>query len=63
MNHLLVVDDSLVDRSIAGKVLMAGTTHQVEYSSNGLEALEHLEARLPLAVVTDMVKLARHTDE
>jgi CheY-like chemotaxis protein/anti-sigma regulatory factor (Ser/Thr protein kinase) len=54
MNHLLVVDDSLVDRAIAGEVLSAGTSHQVEYSSNGLEALEHLEARLPLAVVTDM---------
>jgi CheY-like chemotaxis protein/anti-sigma regulatory factor (Ser/Thr protein kinase) len=54
MNHLLVVDDSLVDRAIAGKLLAAGTNHQVEYSSNGLEALEHLEARLPLAVITDM---------
>lgn len=54
MNHLLVVDDSLVDRTVAGELLLAGTNQQVEYSSNGLEALEHLEARIPLAVITDM---------
>ncbi len=54
MSYLLVVDDSLVDRQLAGRLLESRTEYHVEYASNGLEALEVLEARLPLAVVTDL---------
>jgi CheY-like chemotaxis protein len=54
MNYLLVVDDSLVDRQVVGGLLQRKTEHHVEYASNGLEALELLEARLPLAMVTDL---------
>ncbi len=55
MSYLLVVDDSLVDRQLAGRLLESRTKHHVEYASNGLEALEVLEARLPLAIVTDLL--------
>jgi len=54
MSYLLVVDDSLVDRQLAGRLLESRTEHHVEYASNGLDALEVLESRLPLAVVTDL---------
>lgn len=54
MNFVLVVDDSLVDRTLAGHLLERHAGFHVEYASNGIEALELLEARLPLAVVTDI---------
>jgi len=54
MNHLLVVDDSLVDCRLVGGLLERHTKYHVEYAYNGFEALELLEARLPLAVVTDL---------
>ncbi len=54
MSHFLVVDDSAVDRTLAGGLLEQYTKHHVEYASNGVEALELLEARLPLAVLTDL---------
>jgi CheY-like chemotaxis protein/anti-sigma regulatory factor (Ser/Thr protein kinase) len=54
VNYVLVVDDSLVDRRLAGHLLEDHSDFHVEYASNGLEALELLEARLPLAIVTDL---------
>jgi CheY-like chemotaxis protein len=54
MNHILVVDDSAMDRTLAASLLEKQTSHPVEFASNGVEALEHMEARLPLAVVTDL---------
>jgi CheY-like chemotaxis protein len=54
MNFVLVVDDSAVDRSMAGHLLAGHPEFHVEYASNGIEALELLEARLPLAVITDI---------
>jgi CheY-like chemotaxis protein/anti-sigma regulatory factor (Ser/Thr protein kinase) len=54
MNHILVVDDSGIDSKLASRLLERGTGLFIEYASNGLEALEHLDARLPLAVVTDL---------
>ena len=54
MNFVLVVDDSSVDRSLAGHLLAGHPEFHVEYASNGIEALELLEARLPLAVITDI---------
>jgi CheY-like chemotaxis protein len=54
MNFVLVVDDSSVDRALAGHLLEGHPEFHVEYASNGIEALELLEARLPLAVITDL---------
>lgn len=54
MNYVLVVDDSLVDRRLAARLLEGHAEYHVEHASNGLEALELMEARLPLAVVTDL---------
>jgi CheY-like chemotaxis protein/anti-sigma regulatory factor (Ser/Thr protein kinase) len=54
MSHILVVDDSPVDRTLAGQLLESKSEYHVAYASDGSEALEHMEARLPLAVVTDL---------
>ncbi len=54
MNYLLVVDDSQLDRSLAGGLLRKRFAHHVQFAANGLEALEQIEAQLPLAVITDM---------
>ena len=54
MSHLLVVDDSPIDRAIVGKLLSTRTSHFIEFASDGIQALEHMDARLPLAVVTDL---------
>ncbi len=55
MTHILVVDDSEMDRRLAGKLLARDGRFHVEFASNGLEALEHLEERTPLAIVTDLL--------
>ena len=55
MTHVLVVDDSEMDRQLAGKLLERNGRFHVEFASNGLEALEHLDERIPLAIVTDLL--------
>jgi len=55
MTHVLVVDDSEVDRQLAGKLLERNGRFHVEFASNGLEAIEHLDERIPLAIVTDLL--------
>jgi len=54
VSHILVVDDSSADRVLAGELLKRKTTYAVEYASDGIQALEHVEAKLPLAIVTDL---------
>ncbi len=54
MNYVLIVDDSAVDRQLSGGLLERIGRFEVEYASDGADALEHLEDRLPLAVVTDL---------
>lgn len=54
MSYVLVVDDSLMDRQLAGRLLESESRYHVEYASDGLEALELVESKLPLAMVTDM---------
>lgn len=54
MSKILVVDDSLVDRQVVGTLLRRGTDYHVEYASNGIEAMELIDASLPLAIVTDL---------
>lgn len=55
MNYLLVVDDSQVDRQLAKGLLQRRFDYRIENASNGWEALEHIEANLPLAVITDLL--------
>ena len=54
MNYLLVVDDSPAARYRVSSLLKKRFTHQIEFAANGFEALEQIEAHLPLAVITDM---------
>lgn len=54
MNYLLVVDDSQIDRYLVGSLLRKRFALQVVFAANGLEALEQIKERLPLAVITDM---------
>ncbi len=54
MSHVLVVDDSELDRRLAGALLESGTGRFVRYASDGLEALEQMEASLPVLVVSDL---------
>lgn len=54
MNFILIVDDSAMDRQVAGSLLEKTGRYQVEFAADGLEALEHLERHVPLAVITDL---------
>ena len=54
MTYFLIVNDSPVDRRLAGQLLERETHQAVEYASNGVNALELLERKLPLVVVTDL---------
>jgi len=54
MNYLLVVDDSAVDRQLASRFLERRFNYQIEFASTGWEAVEQLESKLPLAVITDL---------
>ncbi len=54
MSHLLVVDDSGVDRILAGQLLAKNSEWTVAFASNGKEAVEHFEQQLPDLVVTDL---------
>jgi CheY-like chemotaxis protein len=54
MNHLLIVDDNPIDREMVRGILSQDRNYHVEFASNGLEALEHVEQSTPLAVVTDL---------
>ena len=54
MNYLLVVDDSPIDRQLVRSLLERRLTYQVEFASNGWEALEQIESQLPLAIITDL---------
>src|SRR5262249_1712877 len=54
MHHILVVDDNPIDRELARSVLEKRVGFHVEFAANGIEAVEHLEATTPLAIVTDL---------
>lgn len=51
---ILVVDDSPIDRRIAGSILSREGTLSVVYATDGREALEVIERERPSVVVTDM---------
>ena len=54
MALVLVVDDSGVDRRLAGGILEKHGGLIVEYACNGTEALERIENHMPEAVLTDL---------
>lgn len=54
MANVLVVDDSLTDRRLAGGLLGRNADWQIHYAANGRDALEQIELHLPDLVVTDL---------
>jgi CheY-like chemotaxis protein len=54
MTRVLVVDDSVVDRRLAGGLLEKQPDIEVHFASNGKEALEEFRRRVPDIVVTDL---------
>ena len=54
MSTVLIVDDTAVDRRLAGGLLSRNPNIEVCYAENGLEALEVIKSRLPDLVVTDL---------
>lgn len=54
MPTVLVVDDTAVDRRLAGGLLEKGPGLEVAYAENGEEALSMIEQDSPLLVVTDL---------
>ncbi|MDG2380662.1 MAG: response regulator [Pirellulaceae bacterium] len=54
MAYVLIVDDSEVDRLMAGKFVETGN-HETEVAVNGRDALEKMSKRLPDLVLTDLV--------
>ena len=55
MTTILVVDDSAMDRRIAGGLLESEPDCQVLYAEDGAVALKSVDENLPDVVVTDMV--------
>ncbi|MEX0586019.1 MAG: response regulator [Pirellulales bacterium] len=55
MTNILVVDDALVDRRMAGSVLGKDPAIQVEFANNGVEAIAKIEQAAPDLVVTDLM--------
>lgn len=54
MPSVLVVDDSLVDRRLAGGLLRGREGWTIYYAADGREALDEIELHLPDLVVTDL---------
>ncbi len=52
--RVLVVDDSAIDRRLAGGIVESSDGLTVLYAGDGLEALALLEREAPAAVVTDL---------
>jgi CheY-like chemotaxis protein/anti-sigma regulatory factor (Ser/Thr protein kinase) len=55
MPNILVVDDSVVDRRIAGRFLEEDPDMQMDYASHGVEALARMQQRVPDLVLTDLM--------
>ena len=54
MPTVLVVDDLLADRRIAGGLLQQDESLTIVFAKNGIEALEEIELHVPDLVVTDL---------
>ncbi|MBI2481725.1 MAG: response regulator [Planctomycetia bacterium] len=55
MDHILVVDDSRVERCSAGTLLMQRSDTRITFAANGKEALRKIRDSQPHLVVTDLV--------
>ena len=54
MTRVLVVDDSAIDRHLAGRLLEKLGDVEVFYAEDGVRGLEQVEAHVPDLVLTDM---------
>src|SRR5262245_29548019 len=54
-NTVLIVDDSSMDRHLAGAIVQKMGGWQATFAGNGIEALEMLEKQRPDIVLTDML--------
>ncbi|MDZ4688707.1 MAG: ATP-binding protein [Planctomycetaceae bacterium] len=54
MTTVLVVDDSLTDRKLAGGLLTRHAGWDVQYATDGRDALDQIELHVPDLVVTDL---------
>ncbi len=54
MANVLVVDDSAMDRGLAGRLLERGGDFTVTYASNGREAIDEIQMAAPDLVVSDL---------
>ena len=54
MAHILVVDDSAVDRTLAGRILERNSEWNIVYAGNGKEAVARLESQAPDLIITDL---------
>lgn len=54
MSLVLIVDDSAMDRRLAGGILEKNKDLSVDYAKNGAEALESMAKRQPDVVLTDL---------
>ena len=54
MTSILIVDDTAVDRRLAGGLLESAGDIDVQYAENGQEALDKIGQHLPDLVVTDL---------
>lgn len=55
INSVLVVDDSAMDRHLAGAIVQKMGGWQATFAANGVEALESLHRQVPDVVLTDML--------
>lgn len=60
METVLIVDDSAVDRRLAGGLLAKLPQLHLEYAADGLEAIEQIEELSPDLVLTDLVMPGRN---
>lgn len=54
MHRILIVDDSAVDRRLAGRLLEKHPDFAISYAGDGAEALESFAKEVPDVVVTDL---------
>lgn len=54
MTTVLVVDDSPIDRRLAGGILEKDSVWEVQYAADAEEALESIRSRAPDLIITDM---------
>ena len=57
MTHILVVDDSAVDRQLIEGLLQKQPRWTTRSSQNGIEALTRIQEAVPDLVVTDLGQL------